>query len=281
MMSCKWDSQTLPFRYVKDKIASGYYSERSPVVSKDEIGKLADSFNMMASAVEEHVEELKLEDQKKQMFIDNLSHEMRTPLTAIIGYAEMLKSIKYDEKIFFKGLNYILSEGKRLKRLFTTLTNLILLRESELELETTSAISLINEVITIMEPFTNEKEIRLVKDCDDIQVEINPDLFKELLINLLENSIRASSNDSEIILGCKTDNISKYFYVKDYGHGMSQDEIKHIMEPFYRIDISRSSSQGGMGLGLAICQKIVEKHGAIIDIFSEVNKGTEVKINLS
>lgn len=260
------------------RISQGHYGERAPVQTRDEIGHLAGQFNTMASAVEEHVAELKREDERKQRFIDDFSHEMRTPLTAIIGYADMLKKIKYDEKVFFKGLNYIHTEGLRLQRLYSMLMNLTLIRETNLDLEELYGEKIIREALQMMEPLANRSNIKLTTVCEDCKFTVNQDMMKDLLGNLIENAIHASSPNSCISIGCKALTDCNYIYVQDEGCGMSKDELERITEPFYRVDKSRSRSQGGLGLGLSICRDIVEKHGAKMQISSEIGKGTEVRI---
>ncbi len=261
------------------RITHGQYAERVPLESNDEIGNLALQFNTMAAAVEEHVQELQREDEHKQRFIDNLSHEMRTPLTAIIGYAETLKKIKYDEITFFTGLNYIHNEGLRLQRLFSSLMNLSLLRETKLELEKVAGEILLRDALQMMEPLAASRDIKLLSACDNItEFTVNRDLMKDVFGNLMENAIRASAPHSQIIVGCATEENSKYIFVRDEGCGISPDELQKISEPFYRVDKSRSRTEGGLGLGLAICQGIVEKHGANLQINSTVGQGTEVKI---
>lgn len=260
------------------RISRGHYGERAFVKTRDEIGELAGQFNTMAAAVEEHVAELKREDERKQRFIDNFSHEMRTPLTAIIGYAEMLKKIKYDEKVFFKGLNYIHTEGLRLQRLYTMLMNITMVREAKLEMEKVKGEKIIRDALQMMEPLASSTDIKLLSCCEDMNLTVNPDLIKDVLANLIENAIHASSPHSVITVGCKACADCNYIYVQDEGCGMTTDELKKITEPFYRVDKSRSRSEGGLGLGLSICQNIVEKHSANMQIISEAGRRTEVRI---
>ncbi|MEA1961309.1 MAG: HAMP domain-containing sensor histidine kinase [Bacillota bacterium] len=260
------------------RISRGHYDERAKIKTKDEIGELACQFNTMAAAVEEHVAALQREDERKQRFIDNFSHEMRTPLTAIIGYADMLKKIKYDEKVFFKGLNYIHNEGLRLQRLYSMLMNITLIRETRLEFETVQGGKIVRDALQMMAPLSGNSDIKLTSVCEDITLTVNQDLIKDVLGNLIENAIHASSPHSTITAGCKALANADCLFVKDEGCGISADDLQKIMEPFYRVDKSRSRCQGGLGLGLSICRDIVEKHGASLQIDSEPGNGTEIKI---
>jgi signal transduction histidine kinase len=263
------------------RIAEGNFTERVVVSGKDEISLLGSQFNVMAEEIEHKISELRSETEKKQRFIDNLSHELRTPLTSIIGYSELLKKVKYDENTFNKGLSYIHSEGNRILRLTNSLMEIILSRESELELIETDVISLLFEVKEIMEPKLAEREMSIRVVGEDTVIMLDREMIKGALINLVENAIKASVSKSSIIIGADNSEERGCIFVQDEGKGMDECEISKIMEPFYRVDKARSKKDGGVGLGLAICGQIVEKHGAKMSISSKLGEGTKVSIIFS
>lgn len=259
-------------------ITKGNYKERVNVKNRDEIGILAGRFNTMADEIESKITQLEIESQKKQRFIDNLAHELRTPLTSIIGYAELLMKIKYDEETFHKGLNYIYFEGSRMLKLINTLMKMIIAREDPLCISEQSVMPILKEIAEIMKIKSGENSIALEVVGEDIKLPLDKDMMKGVFINLIDNAIKASSENSKIILGAGKNHEGNYIYVRDFGKGMPEEEIEKVIEPFYRVDKSRSRKEGGVGLGLALSSEIIRRHNAKLKIESKVNEGTTVKI---
>lgn len=259
-------------------IASGNYQDRAELTRSDEVGLLAEQFNIMASEIEQKINQLEKESQRQQRFIDDLTHELRTPLTSIIGYAELLQNVKYDPQLFYKSLHYIQSEGKRMLKLANTLMDVILLREKAFQFEEYLILPLLTEIKDIMYVKAEEKGIDLQIKGEDVKLFIDRDLMKSAVINLVDNAINASPRDSVIILGTEKDGDKVVIYVSDAGKGMDQWETQKVKEPFYRVEKSRTRKEGGLGLGLAICHQIIIGHGAQLEIDSVVGKGTKVSI---
>ncbi|NLT94154.1 MAG: HAMP domain-containing histidine kinase [Clostridia bacterium] len=258
-------------------IASGNYKERAKVTGSDEVGLLAEQFNIMASEIERRISQLENESERKQRFIDNLTHELRTPLTSIIGYAEVLQKIDYDPEIFYKSLNYIQAEGSRMLKLANTLMDVILLREKALQLEKHNVLPILQEIKEIMKVKAEEKGLSIKVQGEETRLLLDKDLFKGAIINLVDNSINASEQGT-IVLGIEKDQDKVAVFVQDEGKGMEDWERKRVREPFYRIEKSRSRKEGGLGLGLAITHQIVEGHGAELEIESQPGQGTKVSI---
>lgn len=260
-------------------IAGGNYSQRAKILSKDEIGELAQNFNQMASAVEDKVEQLKRTAESKQNFIECLTHELKTPLTSIIGYADLLRSTKYKEEIFFNALNYIYSEGKRLENLSFTLMDLILIQKEKPVMKNENILQLCREVEEILKPRLLEADIRMIVDVIPQKVTVEKDLFKMMCTNLLDNAIKASTAGGCIYLKGYLNKDSHFVLeVVDEGIGIAEDDVYKIFEPFYMVDKARSRSKHGAGLGLSICAEIVRLHEAAININSRLNEGTKVKV---
>ncbi|GMQ55900.1 HAMP domain-containing sensor histidine kinase [Vallitalea sediminicola] len=261
------------------KITKGKYSERVSVRSGDEIGILADNFNHMADEISNKIDKLQEQNNEKQRFIENLAHELRTPLTSIIGYADFLQRSKYDEKVFYEGLEYIHNEGKRLQQLSFKLMDLLLIKKDSFEFRKYAIKDICSQSIGILRPKFLEKSINIKLTGDDFDCYMEHDLMQVLFINLIENAIRASYEDSKIIISI--DSINQQVTITDYGIGMDQENIDKIFEPFYMIDKSRTRSENGAGLGLALCSKIAEFHNIKIDVTSELNKGTSIVLIFS
>ncbi|ABR46521.1 integral membrane sensor signal transduction histidine kinase [Alkaliphilus metalliredigens QYMF] len=271
-----------PFRELSstaENIASGNYHVRAEVNRTDEVGLLAEQFNIMAGEIEQKMGELKEEGQQQQRFIDNLTHELRTPLTSIIGYAEYLLKAEYDSKTFNKGLSYIHSEGNRMLKLAKTLMDMILVRERSLQLEEEHVMSLLVMIQNIMKVKAEKKGVILKVQGENLKISIDKELFKVAIINLVDNAINASQEGQTVTMGVEKTPQKISLYIKDEGKGMAEWELNRVIQPFYRVDKSRSRKDGGIGLGLAICYQIVKEHGAIFEIESEIGKGTKIKVD--
>lgn len=259
-------------------IASGNYHVRTKVKRKDEVGLLAEQFNIMAEEVERKIKQLEEQGQRQQLFIDNLTHELRTPLTSIIGYADFLLKAKYDPAVFHKSLLYIHAEGKRILNLAKKMMDLIFIRENPLQLKEEDVLAILVEVQHIMQVKGEEKGITIEVTGSPAQVPVDKELFKTALINLVDNAIKASSPGQKVILGVKQDNRGTEVFVADQGRGMDEEHVSKVTEPFYRVDQSRSRKEGGIGLGLALVKQIVEKHNAGFAITSKTGVGTTIQI---
>lgn len=259
-------------------IAAGNYDQRVSVNSNDEIGSLAQQFNRMADEIEGRIQQLQLESVRQQRFIDNLTHESRTPLTSIIGYAELLQKVDYDPALFQKGLNYIHSEGKRMLNLNNMLLDLTFYREKNFELLPQPVLPICREVQEIITVRAAERNITIEVQGDDFVLPLDSDLMKSLLLNLVDNALKASNDNGRIIIGTVLNEDAKVLYVQDFGRGMEAKELEKIKEPFYRVDKARSRKDGGVGLGVAICNQIAHTLQGRLDYESEPNKGTTAKI---
>lgn len=260
-------------------IASGNYSNRVEVSSRDEIGVLASRFNIMAAEIESRVFELADQGDKKQRFIDNLIHELRTPLTSIIGYSEFLMNNNCAREVTFKALSNINSEGKRLLEVSEKLMGLVLLNNHDsIDLKEQNVRCLLQEIAEDMYPKLKSKGINLIIEADDITILIDRDLIKSVVTNLIDNAIKASNAGSKITIGAKESEGDKCVFVMDEGRGIPESEINKVTEPFYMVDKARSRKYGGAGLGLAICKEIIEAHDAEMRIKSREGKGTVIDI---
>ncbi|MCL1866473.1 MAG: HAMP domain-containing histidine kinase [Oscillospiraceae bacterium] len=242
------------------QIAGGDYSKRVDINRSDEFGTLGFNFNLMADSVERSME-------RKQQFIDNLTHEMKTPLTAISGYAEFLQNVNCSERERVTAAGHLRDMALRLESLSGKLLDLAFMRESQIVMKPCNVADLF-ESLEKMSPH------KLVIHNDTTVINGDETLLLSMLTNLTENAARACGADGVITVRAY-DNVIE---VADTGHGMESGEIEKVAAPFYRVDASRSRKFGGVGLGLSIVSAIAEVHGARIVIESEVGVGTVVKV---
>ena len=230
--------------------------------------------------LERSIENLENVAARREEFIGSFAHELKTPLTAIIGYADMLRSKEMAPKSRFTAAGYIFSEGKRLEALSLKLMDIIVAGRQELEPKKFEVGYFLRSIAAVTVPSLSNDGMTLDMRWEPGEIEVEPDLFKTLMINLVDNARKASHKGDVIELFGKAEDGGYALFVRDHGRGIPQEELSRITEPFYMIDKSRSRAQNGAGLGLALCQRIAELHGTKLEYDSEVGKGTTVRILL-
>ena len=260
-------------------IKKGQYDKRVNYDKKDEIGILSQNFNSMMKVIEDKISELENMNNQKQRFINNLTHEMKTPITSIIGYSDLLIKGNVNDNIKLKSLMHINSQGHRLENLSSSLIKLIMVRNKEVEKNVIQINQLVSESIIGLNYKLYEKNITVIKDIKDKYIVGDTQLIGVLLNNILENSIKASYNNSSIEVNGKSLEDNKYeLNIKDNGVGISEDDLDKIKEPFYMGDKSRNNRSENMGLGLAICTEICNLNEIEFEINSKLNYGTTVTL---
>lgn len=258
---------------ITKSITDNMYDKRVVIHKKDEIGQIGQNFNKMAEAVEARTKRLEESERRKTLFMGNLTHELKTPMTAISGYAQTLLSTKLDEEDKEDALEYIYKECTRLERLSQKMMKLLLLeQEEELELKEESAKALFEAAAKSCGAILKEKDIKLEYEENGEIFLMDIDLMTDVIINFIDNSVKASSRGSRIILRSYDDCIE----VWDFGKGIPKEEQEKILEPFYMVDKSRSRKSGGAGLGLALAALIAKRHHILLKIDSEPGKGTRM-----
>ena len=234
----------------------------------------------MADQLERHVEELKAEAQRREDFIGSFTHELKTPLTSIIGYAELLRSRPDDPEQVLDSAGYIFREGRRLEALSRKLLDLIVLNQEKVERKKVPMEGYLERVGGALRPTLEAQNLRLMVSAKPGTAEIEPDLMEALCLNLLDNARKASSPGGMIQLEGFPEEDGYCIQVSDQGRGIPPEDLERVTEAFYMVDKSRSRAQGGAGLGLALCQRIAELHGSTMEITSELGKGTTVRLQL-
>jgi two-component system phosphate regulon sensor histidine kinase PhoR len=232
-------------------------------------------------AVVQDITDIKKLENMRTEFVANVSHELKTPLTSIKGFAETLKYVE-DEVNKEKFLNIINEEAERLTRL---INDILVLSDIELHREENSEkIDVSKEICSVfnlMKNTADEKNIILSLDLkEDSHIYGNPDRFKQMLINLVDNAIKYSEKDDKVFIGASMESGECVIWVKDTGAGISREHISRLFERFYRVDKARSRARGGTGLGLAIVKHIVLGFKGRIEVESEVGKGSKFIVKI-
>jgi len=261
------------------RVSGGDYTARAPVFRReDEVGQVALRFNEMASAIKEHIGKLEDRERAQRQFIADMAHEMKTPLTAIIGFSDLLRRHEMDGEGRQAALTAIASQGERLERLSLKLLSLSRLEGGTLpEMKQVKAAALFEQAGQALEPLLQAREVTLEVTERGQAFTCDPDLMASLLQNLLQNAVQASAPGQKVFLTAE----DMGFTVRDEGRGIPREHLPRVKEPFYMADSSRSRAQGGAGLGLALCARIAELHRAQLQIDSEAGKGTTVQVILN
>ena len=259
--------------------AGGKLDERSGIRSGDEIGELAGSFNSMAETIEDTIQKLELSAKQQKDFTSSFAHEIKTPMTSVIGYADMIyqrEDMTREETKNAAG--YILNEGLRLEALSQKLMELIVLEKQDFTLSEMPSSEVMRDIIETVRPAAESKGIKLESEVQSAYIRIEFDLFKTLMLNLIDNAMK-SGGDRITVTG-EPVNHRYRVTVSDNGRGIPQDQIERITEAFYMVDKSRSRKAHGAGLGLAIASEIAKIHGTELHFESEPGEGTSVSIEL-
>lgn len=279
---------TRPLVKLKDaskEIAKGNFNmrvkESHGITSSTEITELSQSFNTMADYVEDYIEQLKLAAQNRDNFIADFTHELKTPLTSVIGYADMLRSYEMEPEQRRECADLIYKEGSRLEALSLNLLNLIVLKNDEIKTVDIRTDIIADDTKKSVLFILKKYGVKLKLNVEKATVKAEPSLLKTLLYNLIDNACKASESGKPVTLTGYVDSDRYRFCVTDSGCGIAEDDLAKITEPFYMVDKSRSRSMGGAGLGLSICNEIAKLHGSTLEIVSEVGKGTDISFTVS
>lgn len=262
------------------KVEGGNYTHRILIQSENEFGRLIESHNNMVNAIEEKVRELEDKNREQQRFVDNFTHELKTPLTAVVGYADLLRSVRCEEEEAQELGEHIFKQGKRIERLSELMMELTSLSKHSFTRRLCNMEEIILEAKESFEPLLLEKKIKFlcVLPNEPILFLGERELIIHLLGNLLDNAKKASNMGDCIWLRGSKEEEMAVLSVEDVGKGIPQEEKAKIFEPFYMVDKVRNGDNNGLGLGLSICADIAKINEAKIELTSEEGKGTKIKV---
>lgn len=259
------------------RIAAGAYDRRTALPGSDEIAGLSRSFDAMAAAVQEKVSDLQRHLQARDAFVAAFTHELKTPMTSMLGYADLLRGAEVPAATRRKAADFIYHESKRLEALSGRLMELM-----QLEHETPPAL----EPVRLDAVFRQLERALPVgaptpvfADCRTV-VLAQRELLCDLLYNLLQNARRATPSGGTVAVEVQEEADRVTLTVRDTGCGIPAGDLPHVTEPFYMVDKSRARDQGGSGMGLALCARIAELHGTRLELESRPGAGTRVHLTL-
>lgn len=259
-----------------EQMSDGNYGTRVPVHSKDEIGRLSSTFNKMAESIQQ-------EDEAQKTFLATVSHELRTPISYVKGYSEAMQKGIIPESQKEETIQLIVREANRMERLTNELLLLARMEneQAEITLYPIPLAETLREVQKILTHQAEKKAIAIHLNADDaLIIKADEVKLKQVFINIIENAINYSYEQSKVEITAFEDNGSAQITIKDYGIGIPQEDLSHVTERFYRVNKARSRADGGSGLGLSIVEQLLKQLQGKIEIESEVEKGTIVKITL-
>ena len=267
------------------KFGEGNYSVRIKEMSKDELGDTARNFNLMAERITTQMDNLETMANDKQRLIDDISHEMRTPLTAIRGYVHYLQTAKLTEEEYYSTLNIIDRQADRMQKLSEGVLSFTRLRNENTDRTTAVNVAdLLNDIAKAYSIKAQKDNIYLSVKCPTY-IEIKGDrlLFESLIGNLIDNALNACDDTTvkRVSISAKTRNDNVVIEIEDTGIGMSKETLENIHKPFFRADKSRSRRRGGAGLGAALCKEIADMYNIDIRYTSQLGNGTTVTLTFT
>lgn len=266
-----------PLSYIKNslkRIGEGDYNINLEINSMDEIGELAKGVNKMANKIEEQIEKINEEKEKvltlektRTEFFNNITHELKTPLTNISGYSQIMSEEDFNDNEFRKfALERIDKESRRMHELIVSLIE-ISKNKSDIDSKEPIVINLKKLIDEICEDF-KVKEINnsfnISRSLDDVEFICREDEFRRIIINLLDNAIKYSITGTEINVNLFKSEDKIYLKIENFSEEISECGVEKIFDPFYRENIKKSRELGGNGLGLYICADLVKKYGGYI-----------------
>lgn len=259
---------------ITKEIAKGDFNVRIETNSDDEIGELSESINEMANRLNEI-------DIMKNEFISTVSHEIRTPLTAIKGWGETLKNIGSDSEITNKGLDIIISETSRLSDMVEELLDFSRMQNGSIKImyNTFDIVQLIEDVCLSYKRRTEDEHKNLTftyKNDDKIFIDADEAKIKQVFINLIDNAVKYTRAGDKISVSAEKNHKHVVVHIEDTGKGISEKDLPHIKEKFYKADYTVR----GTGIGLAVADEIIKNHGGVLNISSVLDEGTIIEITL-
>jgi two-component system phosphate regulon sensor histidine kinase PhoR len=249
----------------------------------DEMNVIANTTLQMSKAVKESMERIEFEKMVRQEFFSNASHELKTPLTSVRGYVELLENdMVIDENMKKDFLARIKKETFNMTNLINDILMISRLetKEAEVILTQVRIYPVINEVCKALEPLAKEYQVKVHMNCKPITMLANTQQLRELFSNLITNAIKYNKPGGKVDVIITSEAKELVLIVEDTGVGVPEDARQRIFERFYRVDKGRSKKVGGTGLGLSIVKHIVNYYEGTIEVQSKLQEGTRFTVRL-
>ena len=284
MFTRKFTRELKNIVYGIGEISSGDFNYRLPIESTNEFGLISLSLNKMALRLEQIMEENKNNEKNKNAIITSLAHDLRTPLTSITGYLELLVNAKdISEETYNHYLELVYKKSISLENLINDLFDYtrVSLGQIKTEKTTINMVQLINQIVDEFYPSFRENDLEygIKIENSPIYIEGDGDLLSRAINNLISNAIKYGKDGKRVDIHLKVVNNYATLDIINYGLLIPKESLTHIFERFYRVEGSRSTHTGGTGLGLAIAKEIIELHGGKITVNSDF-KGTVFQVRL-
>lgn len=257
-----------------NKVKQGNFNIKLTNLGNDEIGNFGKSFNEMTIAIQDNVNKIQEVSENRKQFIGDLTHEIRTPLTSIIGYSSLINNDKVTDNNTIKQYSSkIYEEGKYIQQMSEKLMQMLLVENGSIDKK---FINISEEIKIIVEELKNlfNKAIFNIQIEENVYKEVDKVLLKSLIYNLVKNAISSYNTIPKVDIYLS----KKELTIIDYGKGIPEDKIEKIKEPFYTLNTDRNRKISGMGLGLTLCLRIASVHNWKLNIKSEIGKGTKITI---
>jgi len=248
-----------------------------------ELNLIADTTKRMADVVKESLKKIEFEKMVRQEFFTNVSHELKTPITSIRGYVELLENdMAANEEMKKEFLYRIKKEAQNMANLINDILMISRLetKEAEVTIKDIRITPLVNEVIASLKPMAAQNNITIEVNCQPLTIKANDGQMKELLNNLISNAIKYNKPNGKVNIIIKKEGNEVIFIVEDTGVGIPEESKARVFERFYRVDKGRSKKMGGTGLGLSIVKHIVNYYGGTIQLESELGKGSKFTVRI-
>ena len=249
----------------------------------EEMNIISEATTRLAEEVQAHISRLEFEKKVRQEFFSNASHELKTPITAIRGYAELLDNgFVEDEETKKKFIRRILKSTENMTQLIEDILMISRLetKDAEVSFSMVRLNPLVEDVFDAVEPIAAEYGVTLHRECEPVAIEASVKQMRELLMNLIVNGIKYNHPGGNVWVKIASSGHNAVIRVKDDGMGISEADQQRVFERFYRVDKGRSKKMGGTGLGLSIVKHIVEFNEGYMRLKSQVGKGSEFIISL-
>lgn len=257
------------------RVAEGDYNVRCALDTNDELGALGESFDIMTNAVRAQIDALHAETERQKRFVASFTHELKTPMTSILGYADLLRSGAQSPERSQRAANHIYHEAKRLEQLGHPLLQLLGLEHGGIALQPVPLTAVLGEVRRSLP----ELPVQLTAECpENAAVLADRALLCTLIRNLVLNAAAAKPRDGTVKICCVRQDDGWQIDVRDTGCGIAAEELEKVLEPFYRVDPSRARQNGGNGLGLTLCSEIAQAHGGTLRLESTPGQGTTARV---
>lgn len=280
----KFSKQQYNISYGIQEISEGNFKHRIPVESLNEFGEIAINLNKMAYKLEQIIIENNRNEKNKNALITSLAHDIRTPLTSINGYLDLLvnkANLSGETRQHYENIVY--KKSKELEHLIEDLFDYtrVSLGEVSINNTTINMVQFVNQLLDEFYPSFHENDLEYTVEIqgNDIYIEGDGDLLARAISNLIGNAIKYGKDGKMVNIYLKKENDNVVFQIVNYGELIPEESMPHLFERFYRVEDSRSSETGGTGLGLSIAKEIIETHNGTINARSDYN-GTVFEVIL-